>query len=124
MTEEIEPTEALFGQCSAYKTRQLARKVNAHYDTYMAQCGLKMTQFALLGFVGRFGPLITQGWLVMGEGVNARSRLLALTPEGTSLCKRAYKRWQQAQADLRLQVGVQEVAALHVLIGQTLKKMS
>lgn len=56
-TVNIPPTQLLFGQCSAYKTRKLARKVNAHYDAYMAECGLKMTQFALLGFVGRFGPL-------------------------------------------------------------------
>jgi DNA-binding MarR family transcriptional regulator len=146
-TAGIEPTALLFGQCSAYKTRQLARKVNAHYDAYMADCGLKMTQFALLGFVGRFGPLqsselaqhmelsastlsrnvqplIAQGWLVMGEGVNARSRLLALTPEGNSLCRRAYKRWQQAQADLKERLGTTEVGALHGLIDAALQKMN
>jgi DNA-binding MarR family transcriptional regulator len=143
----IQPTELLFGQCSAYKTRQLARKVNAHYDAYMAECGLKMTQFALLGFVGRFGPLkpnelaqhmalststlsrnvqplIAQGWLVMGEGVDARSRLLTLTPAGVQLCKRAYKRWAQAQAALGELVGSQQLASLHGLIDMALQKIN
>lgn len=142
----IQPTELLFGQCSAYKTRQLARKVNAHYDAYMAECGLKMTQFALLGFVGRFGPLkpselaqhmelststlsrnvqplIAQGWLTMGEGVDARSRLLTLTPAGLQLCKRAYKRWIQAQAALSEAVGGQQLANLHVLIDGALAQI-
>jgi DNA-binding MarR family transcriptional regulator len=143
----IQPTELLFGQCSAYKTRQLARKVNAHYDAYMAECGLKMTQFALLGFVARFGPLkpselaqhmelststlsrnvqplIAQGWLAMGEGVDARSRLLALTPAGLQLCKRAYKRWTEAQTALRALVGSQQTDSLHELIDVTLEKIS
>jgi DNA-binding MarR family transcriptional regulator len=141
------PTELLFGQCSAYKTRQLARKVNAHYDAYMAECGLKMTQFALLGFVGRFGPLkpselaqhmelststlsrnmqplIAQGWLVMGEGIDARSRSLVLTPAGMQLCKRAYKRWQMAQAGLAERVGAEHVSALHGLIEAALPKIT
>jgi DNA-binding MarR family transcriptional regulator len=142
----LQPTELLFGQCSAYKTRQLARKVNAHYDAYMAECGLKMTQFALLGFVGRFGPLkpselaqhmelssstlsrnvqplIAQGWLTMGEGMDARSRLLKLTPAGLQLCKRAYKRWQLAQTGLKEQVGDEQISALHGLIDTALLKI-
>jgi DNA-binding MarR family transcriptional regulator len=146
-TANTPPTELLFGQCSAYKTRQLARKVNAHYDAYMAECGLKMTQFALLGFVGRFGPLkpselaqhmelststlsrnvqplIAQGWLAMGEGVDARSRLLALTPEGVQLCKRAYQRWTEAQAALTVLVGSQQRASLHALIDVALEKIT
>jgi DNA-binding MarR family transcriptional regulator len=140
------PAEALFGTCSAYKARQLARKVNAHFDAYMAECSLKMTQFALLGFVGRFGPLqpsalaaqmelsastlsrnikplIAQGWLAMGEGANARSRLLILTPEGTLLCKQAHKRWQQAQNDLQERVGLAQLTALHGLVDHTLHKI-
>jgi DNA-binding MarR family transcriptional regulator len=140
------PAEALFGTCSAYKARQLARKVNAHFDAYMAECGLKMTQFALLGFVGRFGPLqpsalaahmalsastlsrnikplVAQGWLAMGAGANARSRLLALTPEGQRLCKMAYKRWQQAQNDLQQRVGPAQLNALHGLLDHAVEQI-
>jgi DNA-binding MarR family transcriptional regulator len=145
-TPPLLPAEALFGMCSAYKARQLARKVNAHFDAYMAECGLKMTQFALLGFVGRFGPLqpsalaahmelsastmsrniqplMAQGWLAMGEGANARSRLLSLTPQGKLLCQQAYQRWQQAQNDLRERVGPDQLTALHGLVDHTLHKI-
>jgi DNA-binding MarR family transcriptional regulator len=147
IASNIQPTEVLFGQCSAYKTRQLARKVNAHYDAHLAECGLKMTQFALLGFVGRFGPLkpsvlaqhmelnastlsrnvkplMAQGWLVMGEGVDARSRLLRLTPDGQRLCKRAFKCWQLAQEGLSEQVGAQQISSLHSLIDAALLKIN
>jgi DNA-binding MarR family transcriptional regulator len=140
------PTEALFGQCSAYKTRQLARKVNALYDAHLAECGLKMTQFALLGFVGRFGPLkpgelaqhmelsastlsrnvqplIAQGWLVISEGVDSRSRLVTLTPRGFELCKRAYKFWQAAQAEMAQLLGSEQINTLHGLIDAFLPKI-
>lgn len=147
MTDAISPTEALFGRCSAYKARQLARKLNAHFDGYLAECGLKMTQFALLGFVGQYGPLkpstlaqhmelsastlsrnvqplIAQGWLTMGEGQDARSRLLTLTPQGAALCQRAYQRWKQAQAAVGQQVGAEPLAQLHGLIDTALQALA
>jgi DNA-binding MarR family transcriptional regulator len=144
---DIEPTEALFGQCSAYKSRQLARKVNALYDAHLAECGLKMTQFALLGFVGRFGPLkpselakhmelsastlsrnvqplIAQGWLVISEGLDSRSRLVTLTPSGFDLCKRAYKCWQAAQTEMSQLLGAEQINTLHGLIDSFLPKIN
>ncbi len=69
-------------------------------------------------------PLIAQGWLVMGEGANARSRLLAITPAGRKLCTLAGKRWQDAQATLGAQVGASQLAALHGLMDRTLQKIS
>jgi DNA-binding MarR family transcriptional regulator len=144
---DLKPTEALFGQCSAYKSRQLARKVNALYDAQLAECGLKMTQFALLGFVGRFGPLkpgelamhmelsastlsrnvqplIAQGWLVISVGADSRSRLVTLTPSGFDLCKRAYKCWQAAQTEMVQLLGSAQISTLHGLIDSFLPKIS
>jgi DNA-binding MarR family transcriptional regulator len=147
VAQRIERGDVIFSQCTAYKSRQLARKVMAHFEASIASLGIKGTQFALLGFVLRDGPmqpsalaqvmalsastlsrnvqpLIAQGWLVMGEGIDARSRLLAITPEGKKLCNLAGKRWQAAQATLGAQVGAQQLAALHDLIDGALQKIS
>jgi DNA-binding MarR family transcriptional regulator len=147
VTQSIELGSVIFSHCTAYKSRQLARKVMAHFEASIASLGIKGTQFALLGFVLRDGPmqpstlarvmdlsastlsrnvqpLIAQGWLVMGEGANARSRLLAITPEGKKLCNLAGKRWQGAQTTLGAQVGAAQLAALHGLIDGALQKIN
>jgi DNA-binding MarR family transcriptional regulator len=147
VAQSIELGSVIFSQCTAYKSRQLARKVMAHFEASIASLGIRGTQFALLGFVLRDGPmqpsalaqvmelsastlsrnvqpLIAQGWLVMGEGANARSRLLAITPEGRKLCNLAGKRWQGAQATLGAQVGAPQLAALHGLIDRALQQIS
>jgi hypothetical protein len=60
----------------------------------------------------------------MGEGVDARSRLLQLTPDGQRLCKRAFKCWQLAQEGLSEQVGAQQISSLHSLIDAALLKIN
>jgi DNA-binding MarR family transcriptional regulator len=146
-TPSLGAGDVLFGECTAYKARQLSRKVNAHFDAYIAPLGLKMTQFALLGFVWRYGPLksselarymdldastlsrnvqpmMAQNWLMMDSGSDARSRLIGLTPEGRRLFKRAGQRWQQAQHDLRQQLGQNFSDALHTLLDQSLTTLA
>lgn len=141
----LESGEVAFLECTAYKTRQLARKVMAHFEASIATLGLKGTQFALLGCVLRDGPvkpsalaqsmelsastlsrnvqpLIAQGWLAMSEGADARSRLLTITPEGKKLFKQAAKRWQEAQAALGQEVGVAQLATLHGVVDRTLDR--
>src|SRR3546814_10891132 len=43
--------------CTNLKLRQLTRMVTRHYDGYIAKTGLKNTQFALLSYVVRLGPI-------------------------------------------------------------------
>jgi DNA-binding MarR family transcriptional regulator len=128
-----------FSYCSAYKTRQLAKLTMQHFESTIKSLGLKGTQFALLGFVDRDGPiqptelasimglststlsrnmqpLIAQGWLAMGAGVDARSRILMLTPGGKQVFLRAAARWQKAQQTLATQIGVEDLATLHCMI--------
>jgi DNA-binding MarR family transcriptional regulator len=147
VANRIESGEVAFLECTAYKTRQLARKVMAHFETSIAGLGIKGTQFSLLGCVLRDGPikpgtlaqtmelsastlsrnvqpLIAQGLLAMGEGVDARSRMLTITPEGKKLFKQAAKRWQEAQAALGQEVGAQHLAALHGMVDSTLQRWS
>ena len=82
--------------CTNLKLRQLSRVVTRHYDAFVAQTGLKNTQYSLLSHVVLLGPirpsdlanrmhldastltrnlqpLMAQGWLRQGPGDDARS---------------------------------------------------
>jgi DNA-binding MarR family transcriptional regulator len=143
----IKNGEVAFLECTAYKTRQLARKVMAHFEASIAALDIRGTQFSLLGCVLRDGPirpsvlaqamelsastlsrnvqpLIARDLLAMGDGIDARSRLLNITPEGKKLFKRAAKRWQEAQVALGREVGAQHLAALHGMVDSTLQQWS
>lgn len=125
--------------CTNLKLRQLNRMVTRHYDHYVARTGLKNTQYALLSHVVRLGPirpvdlakcmqmdastltrnvqlLVAQGWLRIGAGDNARSRLVEMTEAGQAKREEGQRAWQEAQTALNEQLGVERVAALHELL--------
>lgn len=125
--------------CTNLKLRQLGRMVNRHYDHHLSAVGLKSTQYALLSFVVKLGPIrpsdlarhlqmdastltrnlqpmVAQGWLRVGAGENARSRLIEATAEGEALRAEAHRAWKAAQTALNRRLGVEQVAALHDLL--------
>lgn len=129
--------------CTNFKLRQFTRRVTQHYDQHLAGTGLKITQYSLLTHVDRLGPLapgelarrmdmgastltrnlqpmIAAGWLVMGEGVDARSRLVSITDAGLEMRRQAQRRWKAAQVALNDKLGVATVVALHELLDQGL----
>lgn len=125
--------------CTNLKLRQLSRMVTRHYDHYVAAAGLKNTQYALLTHVVRLGPirpgdlarrmqmdastltrnlqpLTAQGWLTVGAGDDARSRLVEATEAGREKQAEGQRAWQEAQAALNEGLGVERVVALHTLL--------
>jgi DNA-binding MarR family transcriptional regulator len=125
--------------CTNLKLRQLGRMVSRHYDSHMATTGLKSTQYALLSCVVKLGPIrpsdlarylqmdastltrnlkpmLTQGWLTVGEGENARSRLIDVTDAGRALRIKAQRAWKAAQTAMNHQLGLEQVSALHDLL--------
>jgi len=113
--------------------------VNRHYDQYLSAVGLKGTQYALLSCVVKLGPLrpgdlarqlqmdastlsrnlqpmVAQGWLRVGAGDDARSRLVEATPAGVALRAEAQRAWKAAQTALNQRLGLEQVAALHDLL--------
>ena len=125
--------------CTNLKLRQLSRMVTRHYDHFFAQVGLKITQYSLLSHVVKLGPirpvdlakrmqldastltrnlqpLATMGFLTIGAGADARSRLVAATEAGVSKQAQARQAWKAAQLALNEQLGTERVAALHVLL--------
>src|ERR1700736_1010274 len=125
--------------CTNLKLRQMDRVVTRHYDAYIAATGLKSTQYSLLSRVVLQGPirpsdlaqrmrleastltrnlqpLVAQGWLRLGPGKDARSRLVEATAEGRAKRAEAQHAWKQAQLALNARLGAKRVAALHALV--------
>ena len=122
--------------CTNLKLRQLMRRVAQHYDAEVGKTGLKGTQYSLLSYVYRLGPirpvdlaremklgpstltrnlrpLIDAGWLVQGPGADARSRLIDITPAGATKIAEARVHWKRAQLALNQRLGTAQVAQLH-----------
>ena len=133
--------------CTNLQLRQLMRRVSQHYDLEMARIGLKTTQYSLLSYVVKLGPirpgdlalamkmeastltrnlkpLITAGWVELAPGADGRSRLVTATVAGRDKRTEAQRRWKVAQESLNQTLGVQRVIALHTLINESLELLS
>lgn len=129
--------------CTNLQLRQLTRRVSQRYDQEMSQIGLKTTQYSLLSYVTKLGPirpadlaqamamdpstltrnlkpLITAGWVEMAPGEDGRSRLVSATASGREKRAEAQRHWRQAQDKLNQTLGASRVAALHTLIQESL----
>jgi len=143
MTTDTQATTPTPSGCTNFKLRQLTRRVTQHYDQHLAGAGLKITQYSLLTHVDRLGPLapgdlarrmdmgastltrnlqpmVAAGWLEMGAGHDARSRLVHITEAGREMRRQAQRRWKAAQLSLNEKLGPATVAALHAILDQGL----
>lgn len=139
-TAAAEPPAAVEG-CTHLKLRRLVRAVARWYDEDLRELGLKGTQYTLLSYVLRLGPvrpgelaramgmdastltrnlrpLLEAGWVELGPGEDARSRSVVVTPAGRVLRERAKARWKQSQQRVNAALGVRRVAALHALLDE------
>jgi DNA-binding MarR family transcriptional regulator len=60
--------------------------------------------------------MVAQGWLTIGKGKDARSRLVVATPEGQQKRTRGQRAWKEAQLALNDLLGLERVLALHELL--------
>ena len=127
--------------CTNLKLRQLMRRVAQLYDAEVGKTGLRGTQYSLLSYVVKLGPvrpvdlaremkvdastltrnlrpLIAAGLLVQEAGPDARSRHVRATDAGRDKRVEAQRRWRVAQESLNQRLGVQRVAALHALLDE------
>jgi DNA-binding MarR family transcriptional regulator len=133
--------------CTNLKLRQLMRRVTQRYDAEVGKTGLKGTQYSLLSYVLKLGPvrpgelaremkidastltrnlrpLIDAGWVTLGAGADGRSRLVAITPAGRDKRQEAQRRWRVAQESLNQTLGVERAVALHALIDDCMQLLS
>ena len=127
--------------CTNLKLRQLMRRVAQLYDAEVGKTGLRGTQYSLLSYVAKLGPvrpvdlaavmkvdastltrnlrpLIDAGLLVLEPGPDARSRLVSATPAGRDKRQEAQRRWRVAQESLNERLGMRRVVALHALLDE------
>jgi DNA-binding MarR family transcriptional regulator len=129
--------------CTNLKLRQLMRRVAQVYDAEVGKTGLKGTQYSLLSYVVKLGPLravdlavemkitpstlsrnlqplLAAGWIEVGPGEDARSRLIAATDAGRVKRAEAQRRWRVAQEAVNAALGVERVVVLHALIDEAM----
>lgn len=127
--------------CTNLKLRQLMRRVAQLYDAEVGKTGLRGTQYSLLSYAVKLGPirpvdlartmkvdastltrnlrpLIDAGLLAMEPGPDARSRLVSATPAGREKRQEAQRRWRVAQESLNQRLGPRRVVALHALLDE------
>jgi DNA-binding MarR family transcriptional regulator len=127
--------------CTNLKLRQLMRRVAQLYDAEVGKSGLRGTQYSLLSYVVKLGPvrpvdlaremkldastltrnlrpLIEAGLLVLEPGADARSRLVSATGAGKEKRQEAQRRWRVAQESLNERLGGRRVVALHALLDE------
>ena len=127
--------------CTNLKLRQLMRRVAQHYDAEVGKTGLRGTQYSLLSYVCKLGPirpgdlaremkvdastltrnlrpLVDAGLLEIGAGPDARSRLVSATPEGREKRQEAQRRWRVAQEGINDRLGARRVVVLHALLDE------
>ncbi len=130
--------------CTNLKLRQLMRRVAQHYDLEVGKTGLRGTQYSLLSYVCKLGPirpgdlaramkvepstltrnlkpLLVAGWVELAAGADGRSRLITATAAGRDKRVEAQRRWRVAQEGINQVLGVERVVALHALMDQALE---
>ena len=127
--------EGLFDD-DCFAIRQAARYVSQIYDRHLANVGLTITQFSLLGRLKRTGPMtmkqmaevmrmerttlvrtiqpLRRNVLVSSEalGADARALTITLTPAGEARLKAGGEHWHAAQAEFEHRFGERRAAAL------------
>lgn len=133
--------------CTNLKLRQLMRQVTRHYDAEVGKTGLKGTQYSLLSYVFKLGPirpgdlaqamkvdastltrnlkpLIAAGWVELAAGADGRSRIVTITQAGRDKRVEAQRRWKVAQEAINRVLGAERVVALHALIDDAIELLS
>lgn len=119
-----------------FAIRQAARHVSQLYDRHLANVGLTITQFSLLGRLKRAGPMtmkqladtmcmqrttlvrtiqpLRRNGLIASEalGADVRTLSISLTCAGEELLQAGRQHWHAAQAEFEHRFGVQRAAAL------------
>jgi DNA-binding MarR family transcriptional regulator len=141
MAEIVKPSG-----CTNLKLRQLSRRVARLYEVDVRALGLKNTQYSLLSYVVKLGPiqpsalaaqmeldpstltrnlqpLVAHGWVEVLPGTDARSRSIVATESGRALRAEAQRAWKRSQLKLNELLGDARVAKLHALIDECLERL-
>ena len=117
-----------YDRCLNLELRKANRVLSQIYDSYMAKCGLKTSQFSILRAVSLLKkttnrqlqdilvldqttlsrglkPLIRDGYIDVREGSDRRQKELLLSQTGKALFSEAERLWEEAQHYVELNLG-------------------
>jgi DNA-binding MarR family transcriptional regulator len=121
--------------CACFNLRRTTRVITQMYDDALRPSGIRITQFTLLAFVAGYDRMsigelaaatdtdrttLTRnlevlrgaGLVLLDQGDDPRSRLVALTPAGRDVLAQALPLWQKAQRRITRRLGVDRFADL------------
>lgn len=122
--------------CFNLKLRQADRVLTSHYNAYLNECGIKVTQFSVLRALWHLKrcsqqelekvllvdqatltrslkPLIRDGFIDRTPDVaDRRVMLCSLSDDGKTLYKQAEKHWKQAQKNVEKKLGPEAIEQL------------
>lgn len=115
-------------RCLNLELRKANRVLTKYYDTYLASCGIKTSQFSVLraiyilkktsnkqlqevlvldqtSLTRALKPLIRDGFIDVFSGTDRRTKHLVLSKQGHDLYKRAKLPWEEAQQNTSKSLG-------------------
>lgn len=127
-------------RCLCLASRRAARAITRDFDRALRVHGIRATQFTLLSALELKGPQAVgelaaflgadrttltrnlavaeeQSLVTLGRGEDARSRIVAITPKGQGVLKRAFATWRKVQAELTHGMGKEAAEGLRRLSG-------
>jgi len=139
------PPERVTG-CTCSRLRKLTRRITQHYDAHLAPAGLRVTQYSLLANLCRGGPatmsklavamamdrttltrnlkpLADADLVAVTPGDDARARIVSATGRGRRAWQGARELWREAQDEVNRALGPEQVAALHDLLDDSLRRL-
>ncbi len=126
-------------RCTGAALRRATRRICQFYDDALRPTGLKLTQYSVLSTLSQaddpsitdladrlmmdrttltrnLGPLQKAGWVRLGRGGDARSRIVELTAEGRRMLEQARPVWREAELAVRDRLGNDGGEALRRLL--------
>ena len=125
-------------RCLNLELRKANRVLSQIYDSYLAPCGLKTSQFSILRAISYLQtttnrqlqdvlvidqttlsrglkPLIRDGYITVREGLDRRQKELLLSKAGKTLFEEAASHWEAAQRRVEASLGEETKAQLLAL---------
>lgn len=121
--------------CACTTVKKLSRILGRTYDAALAGSGINITQLAVMRCISRrdgeplvrvaeelemdrtslyraINPMVRNGWIVLAQGTDARSRTAKITKKGVQLLAKAGGSWDKIQSPLIEQFGRSAYASL------------
>ncbi|MDL2400291.1 MarR family winged helix-turn-helix transcriptional regulator [Rhizobium mayense] len=134
-------------QCNCTKIRRAARRMTRLYDVCIAESGVKITQYSILGYLKHRGPktmlqladLLAMDRATIGHNLrplerdgfvtievsktDRRARIVTVTEKGLACVDAGRPGWDRAQAEIDRLVGINEAEVLRSMADDVAERL-